>query len=193
MLTERDLEDMIYNSDPDELESAGLPRWDNLLRQVNLGSYGIADLIDFKVVSRDYSYDVYVTIIELKKEKLSMDTIDQCLRYFKGLETFFPFGLEKEVDKPIMLKKVDIVLIGNSVCLKSNFTYLLDFLYFNGVSAYTINLDFNGITFNRKFGYCQVDHKEPSEASCNQIKDHLSCVFNWQDFLIENEKNTNED
>lgn len=82
---EKNLEDIIFETDNKKLFERGLPIFGKKLRQVNLGSYGIADLICFER-SKD---QIIVTVIELKKDCVNLDALIQALRYVEGIKNYF--------------------------------------------------------------------------------------------------------
>lgn len=82
---ERNLEDIIFETDNKKLLERGLPIFGKKFRQVNLGSYGIADLVCFER-NKD---QITITVIELKKDCVNLDTLIQALRYVEGIKKYF--------------------------------------------------------------------------------------------------------
>ena len=160
---ERDLEDIIFNTDPNLLEDRGLSLlFDaHTYRQLQIGEYGIADIVQFKISKdpyfdgKDYKFHnvVQLKVIELKKDEINLSTFMQALSYAKGLESFYQRRYRKM--KAYCKLEVSIVLIGKKINMKDNFVYLVDFLdnpKFE-LDLYTYSYDFDGISFNYKSGY----------------------------------------
>jgi len=82
---EKNLEDIIFETDNLKLFERGLPIKGKKLRQVNLGSYGVADLVCFERIKDQ----VVVTVFELKKDCVNIDALLQALRYVEGIKTYF--------------------------------------------------------------------------------------------------------
>ena len=137
---EMTLEDIIWdNSQSPEgrelLEERGLLIKGNLFRQLDLGSYGRADLISFSY--EDNFPRIVVTIYELKKGKIGIDALLQAYRYLTALKRH---GIENEW---VVFYK--IVLIGDSIDTKSGFTLLYNEL--ENVTIYTYSYSITGIVF----------------------------------------------
>lgn len=129
---EKDLEDFIFNSNNNQLDKSGLYFNEtsfNKKRQLNLGGYGIADLVVFeKHYYKDYerqeilgSY-ITINIIELKKDQIGIKAFMQALRYAKGIKDY----LEKR--KSNIKFYLKITLIGNRVSLENDMMYITDLL-----------------------------------------------------------------
>lgn len=153
---EKNLEEIIFDTDTDLLHSKGLDciQIGSLkFRQLNLGNYGIADIVYFNKESNGF---FTITILELKRDKIDIDSFSQVTRYFKGLKDYldnsslfydehFYYGL-----------RWNIVLIGNTID-----TYHESFVYYESlysslnvsISYYTYNYDFDGIKFVKETGY----------------------------------------
>lgn len=121
---EKDLEEIIYLSDKDKLSDRGLYLGKKLKRQLRIGNYGVADLIEY---NRPY-YHPYekcfmkgtINILELKKDKIGVSAFFQALNYLKGIQTYLDRkGKENDYN-------YKITLIGNEVDTSSSFCYLGD-------------------------------------------------------------------
>jgi hypothetical protein len=81
--SEKELEDWIFNKYQEEgvcCIDDTYPQ--NLIRQMNLGVYGICDLVSFSVHRHENQRkEVEVFIYELKKEKITADAFTQVARY----------------------------------------------------------------------------------------------------------------
>lgn len=149
---EKEIEDMIWHGLQENrplLRKKGLWVWENTiyLRQVDLGSYGIADLIGFNVQPKQDGFRyINVHIIEIKKEEVNSTTFFQAIRYARGITRL----IEKKLKNTTCI--CGISLIGKTIDNKSDFVYLPDIC--NNVALYTYSLDFqHGITFTREFDY----------------------------------------
>jgi hypothetical protein len=162
---EKDLEEIIFTSDRSELSQRGLCLDGTLLRQVRIGNYGIADLIEIKRPMYHQYFKKHekglISIYELKLDKASPSSFLQAVRYAKGVHSYLG---KKELWK---LFDIEIVLIGKRVDTQSSFVYLSDLFgrdmcnKFIGddistfVSIYNYKYDVNGLMFNQHFGYRQ--------------------------------------
>lgn len=121
---EKDLEEIIYLSDKDKLSDRGLNLHGNLKRQLKIGNYGIADLIEIQKPYYDgyfkQKYKGVINIIELKKDKIGVSTFFQAINYLKGIKTYL-----EDKDK-LHLFNFKITLIGKEVDLNSSFCFLGD-------------------------------------------------------------------
>ena len=160
---EKDLEEIIYLSDKDKLSDRGLYLNGKLKRQLRIGNYGVADLIEYK---RPY-YHPYekcfmkgtINILELKKDKIGVSTFFQALNYLKGIQTYLEEN-SKEFDY-----NYKITLIGSEFDTSSSFCYLGDM--FNNdldeqyifttskisIDIYTYSYGLEGIEFTQVTGY----------------------------------------
>lgn len=150
---EMTLEDIIWdNSQSPEgrklLEERGLLIKGILFRQLDLGSYGRADLISFSCGKEYIRFDV--TIYELKKGRIGIDALLQAYRYLTALKRH---GLETE---GVVFYK--IVLIGDSVEMNGDFLFLYNEL--ENVTIYTYNYSITGIAFTElKKNWCKADER----------------------------------
>lgn len=162
---ERDLEDIIFNTDNNLLNNKGLLINGIKKRQVRIGNYGIADLI---TISKRY-YEVCnngdvttipcleVTIFELKRNKLDTIAFIQALRYVRGIKSY----IEKKDFKFKVFYKIS--LVGKEIDnINNDFVYLTDLVgdkedileystdgLLNCIDFFTYSLDINGLSFNK--------------------------------------------
>ena len=148
---EKDLEQIIFESNNEELRKRGLPIIGRKIRQLNIGRYGISDIITYRrrdTYTEDYSFFTgrqhIVTIYELKKNKIGISALLQAVRYSKGIQSFFE---KRNFDN----YKINIVLIGREIDLSGDFVYLTDI--FKSISFYTYEYRLNGMIFTHKSGY----------------------------------------
>ena len=163
---EKDLEEIIYTSGRDVLEEKGLLIEGKLKRQVKIGNYGIADLIEFVRPSydgpdRDILCPGRITIYELKKEQIGISAFLQSLNYLQGITKFLE---KKEINDHYI---IDIVLIGKNLDTSGSFCFITDLLSINSsfldkynifgqngsISYYTYTFDINGLEFHLQNGY----------------------------------------
>lgn len=142
---ERDLENIIwdnihYKEDIRKLIGKGLTCLYDLpttvrARQLRIGNYGIADMV---TLNRN-SDNIYVTVYELKKDEINIDSLIQAARYSRGITKYLNARFEH------WHLYVDIVLIGNKIN-QSDWVYLFN-SFVNDVSIYTYDFDIDGLRF----------------------------------------------
>lgn len=113
----------------------------------NFGSYGIPDIIGVTV--SDYSElrnrCVSITIYELKKEVINIETLLQASRYAKAVTVMFQeYGYNLFNDF-----EIKIVLIGKTVENNSDFVFLSDFCQNVFLLTYSIDIK-KGIVFKEE-------------------------------------------
>lgn len=162
---ECDLEEIIYNSDRDLLLERGLSITGKTFRQLKVGRYGVADLIELK---RPYYHSHFktmmkgtITVYELKKDNISISAFLQALRYLKGIKRF----LESNKKSISNCFNYEIVLIGRSIDINSSIIYLTDFFTDElgeydiddtsktFISFYKYDFDIEGLKFEPVFDY----------------------------------------
>lgn len=126
---EKDLEQIIWESDNNELYERGLMIQGKKYRQLRIGEYGIADLV---TVERGRKLDFYgekitergliISIYELKKERIGISAFFQAIGYAKGIKYF----LDK--NKPSINYEIQIYLVGNNVDTTGSFIFLPDLI-----------------------------------------------------------------
>lgn len=149
---EKDLEEIIFEQlqtqkGIDDLVSKGLYFISSTksYRQLRIGNYGIADIVNVtRVGSR-----LVIDIVELKKDKISMSSFLQAVRYTKGIMRFFE-SREKHISIDI-----SITLIGREIDNRSDFIYIPDI--FIDVSLVTYSYGVDGIRFEHHNGYKLTD------------------------------------
>lgn len=161
---EKDLEQIIFESNLSHLWGRGLYLQGRKLRQVRIGNYGIADLVILKRPAGDdfEKHRGIITVCELKQNKIGVSAFLQALGYLKGIDNYLG-------KRGFCLDNFDyeICLIGSEMESNSSFSYLTDFLihevsdkaYFPRLhlSCYTYSYDFDGISFSREDGYKLID------------------------------------
>ena len=146
---EKDLEQIIFETDNRKLITRGLYLNGTKKRQLRLGNYGIADIVSFHVdnddiydvMSDQYKREPYleITVCELKQNKLDVGTFLQAIRYCKGIESYIKNSRRKQIEL-----KFSVVLIGKEVS-SGDFVYFPDFI--SNLKIYTYSYEFEGILF----------------------------------------------
>jgi hypothetical protein len=156
-ILEHEIEDLICSSinefNHDELARRGLPIYDNYdyVRQLDLGSYGRADLVGIHTHPSFFDGSgkvrrVSIQVFELKKDAIGPQTFWQAIRYVTGLK--HKIGNEKIP----YLFSFSIHLIGKSIDLSGEFIYLPDFIHSLSLYTYSLSLT-EGLTFKTHNGY----------------------------------------
>ncbi len=108
-MLEKEIEDIIYDGireSPEEMKSRGfhLPENSKVYRQVNLGDYGIADLIVVgKSTDEKEGNLLDIRIYELKREHVNYADLAQITKYMGGIH-FWLESIEELTDEIIELK-----------------------------------------------------------------------------------------
>lgn len=154
---EKDLEEIIFNSDNDLLNERGLCLCKKLKRQLKIGNYGIADLIGFTRPFYDYSKgskilieDGRIQIIELKNDKINVSAFLQAINYLKGIRSYL-----RKRNFHTYNYIFEIVLIAKNIDKDSSFIYLTDLVQSENfeITYYTYDYKMDGIFFNLESGY----------------------------------------
>lgn len=145
---EKDLEDILFKAyqsgDQKEIQKRGLHSFghDFLIRQLNLGSYGVADLVGINFCPAKYRLDESfsaITIYELKKDAINLTTFNQIVKYGKAIVDY----LESQ---DIYGCHVNYVIIGRKINPNiDNLCFLND--AFKNIKTYTYDYDFEGVKF----------------------------------------------
>jgi hypothetical protein len=158
---EKDLEEIIYLSDKFRLEERGLSLHGKLKRQLRIGNYGIADLVEITRphCENNIFYKGSINILELKKDKIGVSTFFQALNYLQGIKTY----LEQRSFEDYFNFK--ITLIGKDLDINSSFVFLGDIFNedFNctefscyskvKIELFTYSYGIYGIEFKEVSGY----------------------------------------
>lgn len=149
---ERDLEDIIFNSNLHSLQQRGLEISGKRKRQVRIGNYGIADIITISKPSYEKTFfdeemahhgQIEICIYELKQNKIDANTLMQSYRYKKGVSRY--------LESRYFEAKINVVLIGKSIEQNGDFPYLIGDI--DGVDVYTYNYLIDGIHFVKRDGF----------------------------------------
>lgn len=145
---EKDLEQIIFETENKLLQVRGLDIYGKKIRQVNIGNYGIADLVTLS--KNIYDKEVTITIYELKKDQIGVNALFQAIRYTRGIQRFFQ---ERDFNyyRVGYIMKFEIILVGSELDFNSSFAYVPEI--FENVRLFTYSYDFDGIYFSQKSGY----------------------------------------
>lgn len=156
-IKEKDLEEIIYQTEVDKLQKRGLIVEGECYRQLKIGNYGISDLI---YISKHYYIDnnlkshpyLLVNICELKKEKAGISAFLQAIRYSRGVQRYLEL-------RGFSSFKIEITLIAPKIDLDSDYAFLSELIYskdygcISQLNNYSVNYGFDGIIFTREQGY----------------------------------------
>ena len=159
---ERDLEDLIFNTDNETLNNRGLYIEGKKYRQLRIGNYGIADIVTFNRVPN--TNRLLITVYELKKSRIGVDSFMQAVGYVKGITRY----LESRTGKKFEIQ-TKIILVGKHIEYGTNFTFLEDFISYFKLESYIYNYDIDGLTFTQIDGYLLKD-----EGFKNKLKWELT-------------------
>jgi hypothetical protein len=148
---ESDLEDIIWECLQSEqgvqaLDSKGLliPTPKKAFRQLRIGNYGIADIVTVQKECIRFEDAVHpsltITVFELKKDQIKLDTLVQVFRYIKGIRDYF-----NRRGYHICEYNVRGVLIGRSIN-DGDWVYLAEGIN-EKVDFYTYNYYIDGMRF----------------------------------------------
>lgn len=148
---EKDLEDIIYETNNNILQDRGLDIYGKLYRQKVIGNYGIADLISFYRYYDPYrnTHEIEITVFELKKEIINFATFLQALTYVKGIKRFLG---DRNIKYDITYR---VICIGKVLDTSNSYLYLPDIINgeFFQIHNYTYDYEFDGIKFYNHAGY----------------------------------------
>lgn len=150
---EKNLEDIIWESDNEKLREKGFDISGVKKRQLKIGNYGIADIVTFKKTYRPWGSILTVTVYELKKDKAGISAFLQAVRYCKGISSYF-----KE-NKPNLNFELNIVLCSKEIDKNSDYIFLSELINsdecysLNSLSNYSFNYTLDGIEFKEEKGY----------------------------------------
>ena len=156
---EKDLEEIIFNTDTEILCKKGICLQGKKFRQLRLGNYGIADIVTFHTEyfwTSDNEYEKYlvINVYELKKDKAGISAFLQALQYCKGIDFYL-----KQVREKYLNTKYIVNIVGRKIDSKSSYIYLTDFLtgdyneYGLSLNNYSYSYNVDGIKFRLENGY----------------------------------------
>lgn len=154
---EKDLEDVVYEAyrtgNQNFLLDRGLTSFthDYVFRQLNLGDYGISDLIGVTFYPSIEGSDMFrsfvnITVYELKKDSIGIDTFSQASRYAKGIELYLK-------SQGVTEYEFKFVLIGRTINVSNNDNLCFFQDVMSNVLTYTYSYGFDGIRFEKTASY----------------------------------------
>ena len=146
--SEKELEDLIMASIETSYKSPFTGETvHKVIQQVNLDSYGIADLITLQCLIKDDNRPhIYIDVIEVKKQIITKDTVAQVARYMTGVVHLFQDW--ERVDS----FSVTGTVVAPSISMNDDTVFLCDAI--DRIRLFTA--DFNplkGIEFNENSGW----------------------------------------
>jgi len=178
-LLEIDLEDLVEKLLEDEPETLSLLPG-ILMRQFVLKGYGKIDLLHLsfhkeydwtgkKTVLNNY---LEITVIELKRDKLSYNEVGQLARYMKGIKNYYD-GLKEVLTKGFCIR-VKGILIGKTIDAQSDFVYMMNYMG-NDIDLYTYELNYKtGLEFEYK---SFMDYFNPGQEIESTKLDFLKSTY----------------
>ncbi len=158
-ILEKEIEDIIFdnaNYNSHELSKRGLLLHSKMthLRQVDLGSYGRADIVGFLVCPKDGGMRrILVHILEIKKDQINLETLLQAIRYARGIQRLCARLKDTDIE-------FTISLVGKSIDCRNDFVYAADL--FPNVNFYTYAVDlYAGVQFKKEYGFFTTNEKLP--------------------------------
>jgi len=170
---ERDLEDIIFNAPQDKLQERGLDiAYDVIKRQVNLGSYGIADMVTFDYFNLETfgEKSLIITVYELKKGNINVQALMQAAKYVKGIQRI----LERTLNIKNTRIEYKICLVGCELDYSGGFLLLTDLI--DCLEMYTYRYDFDGISFEFRNEFINSIENMPDGIS-DYAKDIFSTLI----------------
>jgi len=149
--SEKELEDYLYEVTQRNFDESPLEEFapeGEIFRQVNIGGYGVMDLV---IVSFEFPCDMYsypkvtITIIELKKHKINYQALGQISKYYRAIELFMN-EITGELKNPLQYD-IKGILIGESVDNESDFVFLANNIEWLDLITYSIDFEY-GLTLN---------------------------------------------
>lgn len=155
-ISEKELEDMIWSAcsskeGRESLHERGLPVKGTAFRQVNIGRYGIADLLTVSIDRRHYPTSPRVCrvgVYELKKGEVGIEALGQAIRYKEGITHFL-----RQLNEDLIFS-FTIHLIGSEINQSRDFLSLSkevsksDEISPSGIHIYQYSLSLDGLNFN---------------------------------------------
>jgi len=144
-ILEKEIEDIIFSTPNHVLNKRGLPLRGTKFRQVNLGSYGIADIVCVDIKYDGYWY-INIQVVELKRDLIDVNTLMQASRYVKGIYSMLDDII------PDRYVSLECILVGKTIQTNGDFVFLMDLM--TNAKAYTLSIDIiTGAIFKREYGY----------------------------------------
>lgn len=169
---EKDLEQIVWESDNKKLQDRGLEIEGKKFRQLRIGNYGIADIVTLSkaplidYVEQEVMYNrqiITINVLEFKKDTLDIETFLQAARYIRGIQRY----VERNALFHGHTIQYAMTLVGRKLDILSGFSFLPELmfnpmddsdLYANidrptDLSIYTYSYDLDGISFEQQNEY----------------------------------------
>lgn len=101
-----------------------------LYRQVDLGNYGVLDMLQIKHTRLGAIHSIQIDLFELKKDEINIDTFLQAIRYCAGIKKYI------ECAGNTTNISFNVHLIGKNVEKKSSFCFLANLLESDRINLY---------------------------------------------------------
>jgi len=188
-ILEKEIEDLVQEYINTEKENVFNLDKGILLRQFELGNYGVVDLlhINYLAFNNPDEREKHLTItpIEIKRGKISYNEVGQICRYVKGIGSFISKKGYHDVFNSISVRGI---LMGKEIDLSSDFVYAMELI--ESISVYTFSLNLKtGLQFTKEdFGYTRTD--EGFERIKNkQLKTVFRKLININNGYLQTDKN----
>lgn len=159
--SEKQLEDIIFNSDNSFLREKGFYIYGKKFRQLNIAGYGVADLI---CVSRSGQL-LNIDIIELKRDEISIGSFMQALRYLDGIRHYLR---KRRFDYTV---KFTIKLCGNSITDNRELNLMTKYINvypFIDIDFYTYRFTVDGIFFDKNDALYELKYDPFNDVKCKK-------------------------
>jgi hypothetical protein len=149
------------------------------MRQVNLGYYGVADVV---LIENHGSKTVY-NVVELKNVPFASGMIFQVCRYMEAVKLGVNYNLVKNFkldffDSPVEVMDCDAKVIGSLVCpgnadLTKNMVSAFNAL---SIDVYSVNMELLSLVFESEElnKFCSSDEIEKIQATLKQVKQNIT-------------------
>ncbi len=136
---EKDLEELLFSTPKETIRERGMHSfmYDQIFRQVNLGVYGILDLVTIE----RYSAIMIIKVYELKNKKLNPSAFWQTVRYIKAIKHIL-----SKINLRNHIIEIKGIMVGREIDLSGDFCFLPTI--HSDVEMYTYKYDLNGLYFN---------------------------------------------
>lgn len=160
-ITEKELEDLIFNTNNENLQERGLEIYGKKKRQLIIGNYGKLDLMtSYRGEEGCCKNDpLIITIMELKKNAIGVNTLNQIIRYAQGIKDYMAI-------RNFNNYMIKLTLIGSAIELNNElFTYLPNLIQPSmksltnifSIDYYVYKIDWDGIYFEKHKGYSLIN------------------------------------
>ena len=148
-ILEKDLKQIVWESNLDELRYRGFPvaSTGKMFKDLKIGNYGSADMILVDRVDGNFN----ISICVFKEGKIGLAALLEAIKLQKGIDSF----LRERKGFRSDLLHFYINLIGSEIDTSGSFCFIPD-LYIE-ISYYLYYLDLNGLSFTSSDGHRLID------------------------------------